>query len=65
MPSSVILKYHYDEAAKVLQITFVSGSVYLYRNIPLIVFDRFRQARSKGIFFNKYIKPKFAFERLK
>lgn len=65
MPSSVILKYHYDEAKKALEITFVSGSVYIYRELPLKVFERFRQAQSKGIFFNKYIKPKFAFERLK
>lgn len=65
MPSSVILKYHYDEVEKALEITFVSGSVYIYRELPLKVFERFRQAQSKGIFFNKYIKPKFAFERLK
>lgn len=65
MPSSVILKYKYDEAVKALEITFISGAVYVYKDIPLAVFDRFREAFSKGIFFNKYIKPKFAFERIK
>lgn len=65
MPSSVILKYKYDETGKALEITFVSGSVYVYKDIPPTLFERFRQAISKGIFFNKHIKPKFAFERIK
>ncbi|RYE00192.1 MAG: KTSC domain-containing protein [Sphingobacteriales bacterium] len=65
MPSSVILKYKYDETVKALELTFVSGSVYVYKDIPFAVFDRFRQALSKGIFFNKYIKTKFVFERIK
>lgn len=65
MPSSVILKYKYDETVKALEITFVSGSVYVYKDIPQAVFERFRQAISKGIFFNRYIKPKFVFERVK
>ncbi len=65
MPSSVIQKYRYDETLKALEITFVSGAIYVYKDIPLAVVDRFREAFSKGIFFNKYIKPKFAFERIK
>lgn len=65
MPSSVILKYKYDATGKALEITFVSGAVYVYKEITLTVFERFRQAKSKGIFFNKYIKPKFTFERVR
>lgn len=65
MPSSVILKYKYDVTGKALEITFVSGAVYMYKEIPSTVFERFRLAKSKGIFFNKYIKPKFTFERIK
>ncbi|OJV54110.1 MAG: hypothetical protein BGO31_12180 [Bacteroidetes bacterium 43-16] len=63
MPSSVILKYHYNEVLEQLQITFVSGAVYLYKDLPLQVFEQFIQARSKGSFFNKYIKPKFPFKK--
>lgn len=65
MPSSVILKYNYDATGETLEITFVSGAVYVYKVIPAPVFERFRQAISKGIFFNKHIKPKFVFERIK
>lgn len=65
MPSSVILKYKYDEAGKSLEITFVSGAVYVYKEVPQAIVERFRQATSKGIFFNKNIKPKFIFERIK
>lgn len=65
MPSSVIQKYKYDASGNALELTFVSGAVYVYKKIPLAIFEHFRQAKSKGIFFNKYIKPKFTFERVK
>jgi len=64
MPSSVILKYHYYKEEQILLVTFVSGSVYRYKNVPGNVFEQFRQARSKGIFFNDHIKTKFAFEKV-
>ncbi len=64
MPSSVILKYYYDVAERVLRITFVSGSVYIYKDVPESIFDQFKKVKSKGIFFNNYIKEKFAFEKI-
>jgi len=64
MPSSVISYYHYDAAAKTLIITFVSGIVYQYKNVPKAVYDRMKVVTSKGIFFNRFIKDKYEFEKV-
>jgi KTSC domain len=64
MPSSVISYYHYDSVAKTLIITFVSGMVYHYKNVPKAVYDRMKAVTSKGIFLNKFIKDKYEFERV-
>ncbi|HEX6916378.1 MAG TPA: KTSC domain-containing protein [Chitinophagaceae bacterium] len=59
MPSSVILKYEYNEAAEVLTITFISGKVYDYLAVPKAVYERMRATVAKGIFFNREIKDRF------
>ena len=64
MPSSVISYYHYDAAAKILIITFVSGMVYHYKNVPKAVYDKMKSVTSKGIFFNRFIKDQYEFERV-
>jgi len=64
MPSSVISSYHYDAEHKVLKIIFVSGMVYLYKKVPADVFDEFKSAFSKGIYFNQHIKNNYEFERV-
>ena len=64
MPSSVILKYQYYKTEQILEITFVSGSVYHYKNVPENVYQKFRQARSRGLFLNEHIKPGFVYEKI-
>lgn len=65
MPSTVIHTIRYDEAKKLLTVEFVSGWVYHYKEIPLPVYNAFKTSKSKGIYFNEYIKDKFAFKRIK
>jgi hypothetical protein len=65
MPSSVIAAWTYDEPARRLAITFVSGDVYAYLEVPPIEADGLRVARSKGRFFAERIRDRFAFERVK
>lgn len=63
MPSSVIRRFSYDEAARRLRVTFVSGDVYDYARVPPEVIEDFRAAPSKGRFFGAVIRDHFPFER--
>ncbi len=64
MPSSVISYYHYNAEAKILVITFVSGMIYHYKNAPQAIYERMKAVKSKGRFFNKFIKDQYAFEKV-
>jgi hypothetical protein len=60
MPSSVIRSFAYDEDHRSLAVEFVSGRRYRYDDVPSQLVDRLRRARSKGQFFNKYVRDNFA-----
>lgn len=64
MPSTVISSFHYNPETKLLTIVFVTGMVYGYKNVPLDVYEEFKSAFSKGTFFNRFIKPKYSFQKL-
>jgi hypothetical protein len=59
MPSSVIRSYQHDADKNILTITFVSGTVYQYLNVPESVYLKMKARISKGIFFNQHIKDKY------
>ncbi|MFA6277703.1 MAG: KTSC domain-containing protein [Pedobacter sp.] len=63
MPSSVIQHFEYNDKSKTLRITFVTGMVYHYKNVPEKVYQLFKIAGSKGRYFNHYIKDKFKFKK--
>ncbi|WP_118953525.1 KTSC domain-containing protein [Taibaiella helva] len=64
MPSTVIAHTAYDENRQVLTITFLSGAVYAYYEVPPELYARMLKARSKGKFLNKFIKDHYMFKRL-
>ena len=64
MPSTVIASFKYDSDNHILQIRFVSGILYNYKNVPEELYDAMKKAFSKGIFFNEHIKDKFEFEKV-
>ena len=64
MPSSVIRNFNYDPETKSLKITFVTGLVYCYKNVPKSIFKLFRASVSKGRYFNFFIKDKFKFQKV-
>jgi len=64
MPSSVINHFSYNADAKSLRITFVTGLVYQYKDVPQKVFNMLKSAGSKGRYFNHYIKDKYKFQRI-
>jgi len=65
MPSSVIRKVDYDPQARKLAVTFVSGKRYAYLGVPEDVAQDFRNAFSKGEFFNDAIRDHYPLERLR
>jgi len=64
MPSSVIRQFSYDESRRRLRITFTSGDVYDYLDVPPMIFEGLRIAPSRGRFFGMRIRDHYAFERI-
>ena len=64
MPSSVIRRFAYDAAAARLDVTFVSGRVYAYHDVPAEAAAALRAAFSKGEYFNAAIKDRYRFTRV-
>jgi len=62
--SRAVAMFAYDLEARRLLIRFKSGDMYAYQEVPREVFERFRQARSKGQFFRSTLRDRFASRRL-
>jgi hypothetical protein len=65
MPSSVVAHIIYKADTRTLRITFVSGMVYDYKNVPEAVYQAMKSSGSKGIYLNKHIKGHYDFEKVK
>jgi hypothetical protein len=65
MPSTVIKSHSYREEDETLYITFISGKIYEYTGVNKAQYEEFKNASSKGVHFNKYIKPFHPFKELK
>ena len=64
MPSSVVASMHYDATKSILRIVYVSGMIYNYLNVPEEEYLKMKAATSKGTYLNKYIKERYAFEKV-
>lgn len=64
MPSAVIRNFRYREDKEVLEITFTSGKRYRYLHVPQHVYRGMQSSFSKGEYFNRRIRERFAFERI-
>ncbi len=62
MPSSVIRTWRYDADAQRLDVVFTSGRRYRYIDVPEAVVAGLAAAGSKGSYFNREIRERFAFE---
>jgi hypothetical protein len=60
MPSRVIRTFFYDASRQELRIVFQTGRQYLYKEVPAAIFEGFRQAFSKGVYFNSHIRERFS-----
>jgi hypothetical protein len=63
MPSTVIRAFSYDAGRQELRVTFLSGRRYVYREVPAQTYAAMKAAFSKGTFFNRHIRDRFAFAR--
>ena len=64
MPSAVIASYNYDAPTETLEISYHSGKVYHYLNVPEKVFAAMHSTMVKGIWFNRNIKAKYPFKEV-
>jgi hypothetical protein len=55
----------YDPDTETLRISFKSGGVYEYANVPESRFDGLRNASSKGGYFHRYIKDKYRTRKIR
>ena len=59
MPSTAIRDFSYNVATRQLVVTFVTGRVYAYAEVPPDVHNAFRASGSKGRFFNQEIRDHY------
>ena len=62
--SSSLRSIGYDRATQVLEIEFRTGGIYRYMAVPQQVWLAFRDADSKGKFFQDHIRDRFETARL-
>jgi hypothetical protein len=65
MPSSVIAGMSYNELSTTLRVTFVSGQVYEYKNVPEQVYLDMKRSGSKGTYLNQHIKGNYPFKKIR
>jgi hypothetical protein len=63
--STAIADFAYDPDTACLTVTFVSGRVYEYYDVPLDVAVDFQSAPSKGTFFNARIRDRYRYEEIR
>jgi len=62
--SSNIKTAMYDTENKILTITFNTGMVYEYYDVPWEIFTKFRSSQSQGKYFNTEIRTKYKFKKV-
>jgi lysyl-tRNA synthetase class 2 len=64
MPSSVIRRFSYRADRRELEVTFVTGRIYVYRDVPEQEVEALRAASSKGRYFNAHIRDHYAYNEV-
>jgi hypothetical protein len=62
--SSVLASAGYDQVAAVLELEFISGSVYRYAEVPERVYRELLAAESKGEYFREHIEDRYLYARV-
>jgi hypothetical protein len=62
--SSSLRSIGYDRATSTLEVEFANGGVYRYAGVPAELWSAFRQADSKGKFFQDHVRDVFTTTRV-
>ena len=63
--SSFIYEIGYNFSKEILYVEFNDGKAYLYYSVPEKVYQEFKNAFSKGRYFNSYINGYYYYERIR
>jgi hypothetical protein len=63
MPSTVVSAINYNADTATLRITYVSGKVYDYLQVPENIYQEMKNSGSKGAYLNRNIKGKYPFRK--
>jgi KTSC domain len=61
--SSAVAAVGYDRAGEDVYVEFLDGDLYVYAQVPYVIWRAFLAAESKGRFVNKVLKPHFPVRR--
>ena len=64
LESSSLASAAYDSVLHRLEVEFRNGERYLFFRVPLGCYQQFMDSESKGAYFNRYIRNRFAFKHL-
>ncbi len=62
--SSNLKSAKYDTESQDLVVTFNSGAIYEYNNVPWEKFTKFRMAKSQGKYFNESISRSYKYTKI-
>ncbi|MCK4386927.1 MAG: KTSC domain-containing protein [Candidatus Pacebacteria bacterium] len=63
--SSNIRSIGYDEQSSILEVEFISGSIYQYLNFPEYLYQQFINASSYGGFLNDHIRYNYQYQKIR
>lgn len=63
--STAISDIEYDEASRQMRVTFTTGRIYIYIDVPLEEYDAFVSADSRGRHFNLHIRDRHEHRELR
>lgn len=62
--STAISELRYSARKQELTILFTDGTGYKYSGVPKPMFQAFKDASSKGAFFNRFVREGYSFEKI-
>ena len=62
--SSNLASMGYDNSTEILEVEFLSGAIYEYKNVPSIVYEELMNAASHGSYFNREIRMTYPYEKI-
>lgn len=62
--SSDIKTIGYDEESQILEVEFINGGVYQYFYVPILVYENFLNAPSKGKYLHDVIRNSYRYQKI-